>query len=283
MDFKNFNGRFSESWTELLRFYKEEFAKPKVQWVFRGLSDADYELKTTLERVAAKRFGRNLNELIEIELEPKMIRQFKRQAHRYLESPPKDDDTIEWLALMQHFGSPTRLLDWTYSFFVALFFAVETATKHYAVWAIDMDWLRKKAVPMFPFGSEKYGREDPPYKSGKSFKHIFCHPTPHSFVFTLNPERLNERLIVQQGLFIAPGDISKPFEDNLEAVCKNDLKASDHIWKITISGDVNLRRDILRHLHRMNINRASLFPGLSGFAESLAAYVANPDLLGKID
>jgi hypothetical protein len=90
-------------------------------------------------------------------MERKMIRQFKRQSHRYLENPPKDDDTIEWLALVQHFGSPTRFQDWTYSFFVALFFAVEAAEKRCPVWAIDMDWLREKAKPMFPPGAEEYG------------------------------------------------------------------------------------------------------------------------------
>ena len=153
----------------------------------------------------------------------------------------------------------------------------------FAVWAIDMDWLREKAKPMFPAGAEEYGSEEPSYKSGKSFTHIFCHPYPHSLVFTLNPERLNERLIVQQGLFIAPADISKPFEDNLDAVCNTDPNAKKYVLKMTIYDEFKLRREILRHLHRMNINRASLFPGLGGFAESLATYVANPDLLGEIE
>jgi hypothetical protein len=295
MDFKNFNEKTVTNWPDLFKFYSDKFTslstnspavenqrlKPGAQWVFRGLSDAKYKLKTSLER-ARWRFDAPWNELGG--METKMIRQFRRQAHRYLENPPKDDDTIEWLALMQHFGSPTRFQDWTYSFFVALFFAVETAKKHCAVWAIDSDWLREKAELMFPLGAEEYKRENPPYKSGKFFRHVFCHPPyPNRLVYTLNPERLNERLIVQQGLFIAPADISKPFEDNLDAICKNDSNAKDYIWKITIDDKVSLRCDILRHLHRMNINRASLFPGLSGFAESLATYVANPDLLGKIE
>jgi hypothetical protein len=173
------------------------------------------------------------------------------------------------------------LLDWTYSFFVALFFAVEKAEKECAVWAIDMDWLIEKARKLFPPGAEEYGREDPPYKSGGFFRHVFCHPYPKPLVYTLNPERLNERLTVQQGLFIAPADIRKPFAENLNAIQDSEQNNQNHGWKITIGDDVELRRDILSYLHRMNINRASLFPGLSGFAESLVTYVANPELLGK--
>jgi hypothetical protein len=88
-------------------------------------------------------------------------------------------------------------------------------------------------------------------------------------------------LIVQQGLFIVPADISKPFGENLDAIQNTETNDQNYVWKITVDDDVELRREILSHLHRMNINRASLFPGLSGFAESLATYVANPELLGK--
>jgi hypothetical protein len=112
-------------WPDSVDLYNK-FAQTKTQWVFRRLPDANYKLQTSVERVS-RRFGRNLNELREIE--NKMIRRFKRHAPLYLQNPPSGDDTIEWLALMQHFGSPTRFQDWTYSFFVALFFAVEAAEK----------------------------------------------------------------------------------------------------------------------------------------------------------
>jgi hypothetical protein len=266
-----------QNWDKLVELYNA--FEPKTQWVFRGLSNADYSLETTLER-AAKRFDLHLNRLSEIE--PVMIRHFKRQAHRYLENLPKDDDTIEWLALMQHFGSPTRLLDWTYSFFVALFFAVEGAQPSCVVWAIDMDWIIEKAERLFPRADFRLLlEEDPHLKSGKFFKLVFDRRPPIALVYSLNPERLNERLIIQQGLFLAPGDISRPFEENLNTLSKADPNAKNHIWKIIIDAPVSSKRDILRHLHRMNINRASLFPGLDGFAQSLTTYLANPLLMGK--
>lgn len=285
MDVKNFDERSIKSWPDSLLLYEKFTENKKQQWVFRGLPDAKYKLETSLERARA-RFNVPWSELGEIET--KMIRQFRRQAHRYLENPPKDDDTIQWLALMQHFGSPTRFQDWTYSFFVAVFFAVETAKKHCAVWAIDMDWLRERAEAMFPPDAQRYPREGPPkpasyFKTPAFFELVFCNPSPSPLAYTLNPDRLNERLIVQQGVFIAPADISKPFEENLETVSRTDPNAKEYVWKIIINDDVELRRELLFHLHRMNINRASLFPGLGGFAESLATYLANPVLLGRTD
>jgi hypothetical protein len=137
-----------------------------------------------------------------------------------------------------------------------------------------MDWLRKKAEKLFPPDAKKYRKKDPPYKSGAFFNLVFCNSSPTPLVYTLNPERLNERLIVQQGLFIVPADISKPFEENLDAICRTNSNCKDHIWKIIIEDDVSLRCNILKHLYRMNINRASLFPGLGGVAElQVSGYV----------
>ena len=59
------------------------------------------------------------------ELEDGLLRRFKRQYYQYSTSNPEDNNFSEWYSLMQHYGAPTRFLDWTYSFFVAIFFAIE--------------------------------------------------------------------------------------------------------------------------------------------------------------
>ena len=123
---------------------------------------------------------------------------------------------------------------------------------------------------------------DPYLKSRYSFELIFNERPDIPLVYSLNPDRLNERLTIQQGVFLAPTDIARSFEDNLEELCKRDPSAENHIWKITIYDDVNLRCEILKELNRMNINSASLYPDLGGFAKSLETHVANPELLGNI-
>ena len=88
-------------------------------------------------------------------------------------------------------------------------------------------------------------------------------------VAPLQPFRMNQRLTIQQGLFLCPGDLGSSFEDNLLAFRKQELRQS--VQKIVIPG--HLRTKILRRLNKMNINRATLFPGIDGFAQSLAANV----------
>jgi hypothetical protein len=86
----------------------------KETWVFRGLKDKNYDLKPTIERENGDRTA----------LETYISAEFGARAHSHLKaSVPKDRQTR--LALMQHYGIPTRLLDFTYSPFVALYFSIE--------------------------------------------------------------------------------------------------------------------------------------------------------------
>lgn len=82
-------------------------------------------------------------------VEAGLLRQFKRQCHHHTSQTPEPRDTMEWLALMQHYGAPTRLLDWPYSFYAAVFFAVDGASERKVgdtccVWAINADWIRDR-------------------------------------------------------------------------------------------------------------------------------------------
>jgi hypothetical protein len=48
---------------------------------------------------------------------------------------------MEWLALMRHYGAPCRLLDWTHTFWAAVFFAIEKATDFCSVWVVDLRYI----------------------------------------------------------------------------------------------------------------------------------------------
>jgi len=71
--------------------------------------------------------------------------------------------------------------------------------------------------------------------------------------------------------------VDLPFEKNLAEVLPQSHGHA--LRKIIIDGAARTRREILRHLHRMNVNRATLFPGLDGFAQSLCAQVAFPEII----
>ena len=80
--------------------------------VFRGQLDSNWLLSTTLER-AAGRYGFPDGALRNREVV--LLNNFQRRAHHYLDDPPSLEDRLEWFALMQHHGAPTRLLDFSHS------------------------------------------------------------------------------------------------------------------------------------------------------------------------
>lgn len=116
-------------------------------WLFRGVTDANFKLIPKIGRPQARKKGKDRKRIpYEMQDERAVFAMFKQQARAYLSSAPKSD--LEWLAIAQHFGLPTRLLDWTDSFLVAAWFAVESGGAgriDSAIWvakglhSIDMD------------------------------------------------------------------------------------------------------------------------------------------------
>ena len=120
------------SWSELTdRLYEEAWNEPlgrfRSHFAFRGDPDAAARLTTSLMRL-----GPGFDEL-----EGHLLRNFRKYARR---DAVVDDSAWSWLALAQHHGLPTRLLDWTYSPLVALHFATEDLERFDVdgvVWCMD--------------------------------------------------------------------------------------------------------------------------------------------------
>ena len=96
-------------------------------WLYRGHSEVDWKLESSLFRLfddtqailpRNRKFAKDSHE-------DELIRVFKSHAHLYIDHLPPKRSKLEWLALMQHYGAPTRLLDMTFSPYVAAFFALE--------------------------------------------------------------------------------------------------------------------------------------------------------------
>jgi FRG domain len=206
-----------------------------------------------------------------------VIREFQRRAHHYLPGTPLADSSLELLALMQHHGAPTRLLDWTYSLYVAAHFALRKSarTSDLAIWAIRPDWCRdaSKSACAGKGGLDVLWKPvhspDADHTAGMA---LLSGRVPPS-VWALNPFRLNERLTIQQGLFLAPGDGTMSFLGNLSRL-KSIGAPGSNLTRFIIprarSGD------IARTLHEMNVTETTLFPGLDGFARSLWTFPELP-------
>jgi len=242
--------------------------------IFRGHTCANWKLETSLERACKRLYG-SLEKAAHIE--NIVLREFRRRLHHYSQNIPRREDRLRWLSLLQHHGAPTRLLDWTYSIYIAIYFAAEHGSGEFAVWVVNKEWLKDEGKRTFANHNRSHhlfrGKGDEEVE--EHFQTDVLDKDPLKAVIQVNPFQLDERLTIQKGVFLYPCDIGESFEDNLRAMQgHNDHK---NVRKLVFAHDD--RKKALAKLHRMNITRATLFPGLDGFAQSLNVYHPLWDIL----
>ncbi len=251
-----------QNWAE----FKELAEKSMLEWIFRGQSNAEWDLKTSLERSKiAEDFP---------EFEDQLIEDFKRGAKFYLEDEQLPTTLLEWYSMIQHFGAPSRLLDFSKSPYIAAYFAFEQANisvDKVAIWVIDKNGLYQKA---------KYYLKDKINKTSSShyayddytFEQVFVKSKQDEIncIFPVEPCNFNQRYHLQQSIFVCQGN---PYVTLLEQVGFLGDIIERIIMKVTIP--VTERKKAMRDLEKMNITRASLFPGLDGFAKSLFLKYSN--------
>jgi len=246
------------------------------RYVFRGQPDATWSLSSTFER-AAKGLDPNRRP----RLEQTINLEFKRRAHHYLAHLPNADDLLGWLALIRHHGGPARLVDFTRSIYIALFFAVEGAESASALWAVDTSFYQDRQKPPIweqPVVSTYDAAAEQEATSVLAACAAQNAVNVKAGVVPVEPLYLNERQSIQQGLFLFPKDIRLSFEQNLcsplNVKSLDDLykeKGHPAILKITIAHE--LHDTIAYWLTCMNITATSLFPGLDGFTRGLVAHI----------
>lgn len=118
----------------------------KKGWLYRGQRSAAWSLETSLERCCQRHGIRSSKRR---EFEDRLLREFRRAYHQYGQHIPERNALVEWLSLMQHHGAPTRLLDFTYSIYIAAYFATESADGDSAVWAINAEWAVDQSTSRF--------------------------------------------------------------------------------------------------------------------------------------
>ena len=158
-----------ESFLDFHRALTEFIGKPVI---FRGVSDAD-------NSKLIPRFGRLVSDRRSVyKIETQMFRLFKDQSRPYLDSVPTND--WEWLALAQHHGLPTRLLDWTRNPLVAAYFAVEkTHEGDSAVYVYESSTFIDTTKEPDPFKIASVGKFIP--------VHITRRITAQGGLFTIHP------------------------------------------------------------------------------------------------
>ncbi|HXY34249.1 MAG TPA: FRG domain-containing protein, partial [Planctomycetaceae bacterium] len=172
-------------------------------------------------------------------IEKHLIETFRQEGAPYIANAPKDD--LEWLMLAQHHGVPTRLLDWTTSPTIALFFAVEEN------WAEDADvWCLG-----FPSTHNCLPRST----------HFARRLTLRKTTIVVFPTHISPRIVNQDGCFTIH-DSAVPLND------RPDIKAlSFRFVRLRIKAADKPR--IMDDLFNMGVHRAFIFPGLDGLAKKI--------------
>lgn len=267
------------SWTPSSWREAVEVAEGMHGWLFRGQEDNKWGLTSSLERIADS-YGCPADTLSEQEEE--ILNQFKRQAGHYLVHLPDDrpngGDNLEWLSLIQHHGGPTRLLDFTRSFYVAAFFAAETAKDTSVIWAVNQTALNRSFIERADLAPE--GSHKPTLAEAKTRCTERCIKRSLGFrdsadaipangesipdpvldnpnVIAVRPWRLNQRMTIQQGWFLFPTSLDTTFAHNLCSAL--DVPATQLPTKTSVPSVQRLKRLIAEPSCRLAVLRIN-FP-----------------------
>ena len=241
---------FADTWQASLRRFRSTFA-------YRGVGSLHHALRTRLARITDD----------PAVIEQHLLRNFRKYAEDRPE--PRFDSVWHWLALAQHHGLPTRMLDWTYSPLVALHFVTESRQNFHddgVVWCVDYV-TAKKLLPRTladaldaegadVFTPELLGR------TVKSFAELESVAPESSLVF-LEPPSLDQRIVTQYALFSFLTDGAGNMHDWVEshpALCR----------KVVIAG--RAKCEIRDQLDQANVTERVLYPGLDGLCKWLARY-----------
>ena len=233
---------YFDSWSGYLQRFRSSY-------VYRGLADCRYDLSTTLNRLG------------ESHLEKHLLRNFIK----YSQLNRTDNNLWNWLALAQHHGLPTRLLDWTYSPLVALHFATSEFSKYDRdgiIWAVDyVNSLRHIPAEMVKLvkeeGSHVFTAEllDQAVVSLSELESR----SREDFVVFFEPPSLDQRIVNQHALFSM---MSCPDTVFSQWLARPDV--SVNYFQIIIPAA--LKWEVRDKLDQANINERMLFPGLDGLA-----------------
>jgi hypothetical protein len=242
---------YAGSWNQELRRFRSSFA-------FRGLPSVDHDLTSALRRLGAR-----ATDIPRLELA--LLRNFRKYAHG---EAAATDSMWDWLALAQHRGLPTRLIDWTYSPLVALHFATDdpsTFVGDGVVWCVNFVEANKRMPGRLRRLLEREQSDAftvdmlDEFRSFAAFDRLSRRP----FVAFLEPPAIDRRVLNQHALFSLMSSPTADLDQWLRAhpqLCRRVVIPAELKWEI---------RD---KLDQANINERILFPGLDGLSRWLTRY-----------
>lgn len=260
-DFVDSVQMLQDDWSELeaVQTQRDDGADAHI-W-FRGHGDKDWELTPKIFRT-----GNEITVTDEDELYGEFLR-------RGCSLAPSLSAGWHSYFVMQHHGIPSRLLDWTDSALVALYFALKDCRTDAAVWAMNPLWLNGKTT-------NRYALVEP---SNDPVAAAFMVPEIHAILtgskgtsgapllsIAVRPPWVSVRMVAQRSLFTLHGPEDLPIETY------RFVRRDSPLCRIVIP--LVYRNDVIVGLRACGVTETSIYPDLDGLAKELVTEYGGLDL-----
>ena len=241
--------------------YNATIDRTRSSYLYRGMRNVDYDLATSLSRNCKDAYAK---------LEQPLLDNFINYVR--IEDPTINESVWKAMVIGQHYGLPTRLLDWTHSTLVALHFATleenldKLGQRDCVIWRIDLrdlnlnlppkyqQYLKMKDTFVFSLdGLAELAPNIAQYDADMGVQSLVC----------FEPPSVDQRIVNQYSFFSAiPSGIT-----DLEAFLDSHTEKT---VKYVI--DKRLRWEMRDILDQLNINERMIYPGTAGIASWLARH-----------
>ena len=248
------------NWVHLQELLFKDSLDPSInrhrsKYAFRGLSNSEYELVTSLFRLQ-----NNADEM-----EKHLVRNFRKYSPHNAVS---EDKLWHWLSLAQHHGLPTRLLDWTFSPYVALHFATEETEKYDVdgvIWCVDFYETRNGLPPSL---QKEFATHQFKGFTIEILNKLFddlneldaLGKKEGDFLLFFEPPSFDDRIVNQFALFSVMPNPKRKISDWL-------ISKPDIYFRIIIPKE--MKWEIRDKLDQANITERIIYPGLDGLSKWL--------------
>lgn len=254
------------------------FDNPVVEkFLYRGHSNASYKLTPGIHRKVTTSVGTKTisnNKYTAYSGGVSILQRFIQEVSTFV-SNISDTDYLKWAMLAQHYGVPTRLLDWTTNPLVALYFAcVDSSENDGAIWIIHSNNYNR-------FFHENWDKGENAKTIGEIAESLIREKEKNNLPqrpMLLNPYYIDQRMAMQSSRFMVWGTDSSDLDDMIKKEYYMEIPPEDKVWKeygekeekqfafcIRIRGLD--KQSMIRQLEEIGISGKVLFPGLEGIGK----------------
>jgi len=243
---------------------------PEGPNIFRGQENAEWSLRPSLTRLLVTQ---KVDIDRALELERKALTAFQQRAHLAADfcRDIEKNDELSWWEIMQHYGAPTRLLDWTKSPYIALYHTVENLGRT----GID------GALFLFDAGHLNYVMEIRHGEEGGAshfpfhqFRRSLAGEKYEKCINVIGNPRPTDRMVAQQSSFTVCTELLEDHDKFADSFVFDGVYGGEGhsiVTKYIVKGKLKTR--FLANLEMMNITASALFPGIDGLGKSIKEMV----------